>query len=114
MSSRECIWVAYPVAIEKYLAVLKREFGARPNPQESESFLVGDPPLPFYAPQLIEGQLAITGFNRVPLSPDLLRALCAHPELAPLSAVVHWTEEQELIIHGTLEGFGKSLHAKER
>ena len=108
MSSRECIWGKHPVDVGKYLKVLQAEFGAQANPHEPGSFLIGEPPLPFYAPQLIEGQLAITSFNRVPLSPTLILALAAHPELVPPTTSARWTEEQELIGAGTLR------HWKER
>ena len=114
MSMYECIWVDHLVDVEKYLAVLKEEFGAQDNPHQAGTYLIGDPALPFYKPRLINEQLAITGFNGVALSPDLLRALAAHPDLAPPTARVHWTFEQELLTHGTLESLGRRLGGKER
>ena len=114
MSMYECIWVDHPVDVEKYSAVLKEEFGAQDNPHQDGTYLIGDPALPFYKPRLINEQLAITGFNGVPLSPDLLRALAAHPELAPPTARVYWTFEQELLTRGTLESLGRRFEGKER
>ena len=113
MSSRECIWVAYPVEVDKYLEVLQQEFGARPHPHEPNSYLVGNPSLPFYAPQLIDGQMAITGFNYVPLSLELVWALCLHPELAPPKAMVRWTHEQWLVTRGNLARMKRLLRDRE-
>jgi len=114
MSVRECIWVHHPVNVENYIKVLKEEFGARPHPKQEGAFLIGDPPLPFYQPKLIDERLAITSFNYIPLPDVLLEALTHHPELAPPSAQVNWTMEQDQLFDGTLEGTGQRLRGKER
>src|SRR5688572_22882732 len=103
MSYRQCIWVMYPVDVEKYLEVLRNEYGAREHPAEPGAFLVGDPGLPFHRPRLIGEELAITGFNRIPLPFELLEALFDHPELVPPTAKLRWCEEQELILLDTLD-----------
>jgi len=103
MSVRESIHVHHPVDVEKYVAVLKAEYGARENDQEPGSYLIDDPSLPFYKPQMIDDEyLAIVGFNYAPLSATLLVALINHPELAPETTDVTWTIEQDLLAHGTL------------
>ena len=102
MSVRESLWVNYPVDVDRYLEILKTEYGARDHPQEADSFLMSDPPLPFYHPRLIDRRLAVTGFNYLPLPVELIHALILHPELAPLTALVSWTSEQDLIARGTL------------
>lgn len=114
MSVHECIWVYHPVDVGKYLEVLKDEFGAQPHPEQEGAFLIGDPPLPFYEPKLIDERMAITGFNAVPLPDTLLEALARHPELVPPSAQVNWTMEQDSLFEGTLEGVGQQLRGKER
>jgi hypothetical protein len=103
MSVKQCIWVLHPVDIEAYLEVLKSEYGARDNKNQPGSFLVGDPTLPFYVPQSMEGKVAVTGFNHRPLPHQLIDALVNHPELAPSSALIRWTEEQELLVEVTVE-----------
>lgn len=115
MSVRECIWIYHPINVEAYVQVLKEEFGAQPHPEQSGAFLIGDPPLPFYEPKLIDGEkLAITSFNYLPVPDTLLEALTHHPELVPPSAQVHWTVEQDALFEGTLEGAKQQLRSKER
>jgi hypothetical protein len=114
MSVRECIWIDHPVNVEAYVQVLKEEFGAQPHPEQSGAFLIGDPPLPFYEPKLVDERLAITSFNYKSLPDTLLEALARHPELVPPSAQVNWTMEQDLLFEGTLEGAGQRLRGKER
>ena len=104
MSVRQCLWILYPVDVEKYLEVLRNEYGAREHPAEPEAFIIGDPGLPFHRPRLIGEELAISGFNRVPLPFEVLEALLDHPELVPGTAKLRWSEEQELILLATLEG----------
>src|SRR5690242_2248857 len=111
MTYRECIWVDHAVDVDRFLAVLKSEYGARANEMIAGSFLIGDPPVPFYAPRLIDGRLAITGFNRFPLSPLLVEALGRHPELAPPETPLRWTEEQDLLIEGALERVDRRLRS---
>ena len=102
MSVRESLWVNYPVDVDRYLEILKTEYGAKDHPHEPGSFLMGNLPLPFYHPRLIDRRLAVTGFNYLPLPVELIHALILHPELAPLTALVSWTSEQDLIARGTL------------
>lgn len=115
MSVHECLWIYHPVDVEQYMGVLKEEFGAIPHPELERAFLIGDPPLPFYEPKLIDGEkLAITSFSAMPLPDTLLEALTCHPELVPPSAQVNWTIEQESLLEATLEGVGQRLRGKER
>jgi hypothetical protein len=114
MTYRECIWVEHEVDVSQYLAILTTEYGAIRNKDAAGSYLIGDPPVPFYEPQLIDGRTAITGFNRIPLSPLLLEALVRHPELAPPDTTVLWTEEQDLVTEGNLEGYQPLFGGKER
>jgi len=114
MSVHDCIWVDHHVNVEAYLKVLTEEFGAQPHPEQEGALLIGDPPLPFYEPKLIDERLAITSFNYSPLPDALLEALARHPELAPPSAQVNWTIEQDALFEGTLESVGQRLRSKER
>ena len=82
--------------------MLQTEFGAQANPDEEGSYLIGDPPLPFYRPEHFEGHTYISGFNYRPLSEVLVIALAQHPELAPKLTRVSWTTEQEGLFIGTL------------
>ena len=102
MSVRECIAISHPVDIEQYLKVLQTEFGAQVNPDEEGSYLIGDPPLPFYKPEHFEGHTYISGFNYRPLPEVLVIALAQHPELVPELTRVSWTTEQEGLFIGTL------------
>ncbi len=102
MSYRENLEVYHPLDVEKYLEVLKTEHGAIEHPAQRGSFLIGEPKLPFYKPQKTEDHAFILGFNWVPLSASLLKALVDHPELAPDETLIRWTEEQELIFEATL------------
>jgi|SRR5579859_1141674 len=102
MSQLECIEVFAKVDIPHYLEVLQNEFGARPHPQEAESFLIDDPGIPFRRPRQFERHLSILGFNYAPLSSWLILALIDHPELAPPETIVRWTAEQEVVAQGAL------------
>lgn len=102
MSYRECLQVYSHVEIDKYLAVLQADFGAWPHPKQPDTFLIDDPPLPFYRPRQFEPHLSILGFNYAPLSSLLILALIDHPELAPADTTVRWTAEQDLVAQGTL------------
>lgn len=113
MSHRECIQVFNTVDIQAYLGILKDEFGAKPHPHQPDAFLVGDPPLPFYQPQVVMDHLSILSFNYWPLSISLVQALISHPELASKTTKVRWTAEQELIIEGTLQELKKLLEEDE-
>jgi len=100
MSLRENIQIFHPVDIERYLDILKTEYGALEHPQQSGAFLIEG--LPFYAPQLAEGYVFVLGFNMVPLAHVIIQALAEHPELVPESALVRWTQEQALILESEL------------
>jgi hypothetical protein len=114
MSYRQTIQVFYPVDVKRYLDVLTREFAAMENPYQRGSYLIDNPPLPFYEPTIVDDHLAIVSFNRLPLSPFLVKALELHPELVPASAHVRWLEEQELVVRGSIEGIAHRLRGKER
>ena len=100
MGLRENIQIFHPVDIELYLEILNSEYGAQEHPQQAGAFLIDG--LPFYAPQLAEGYVFIVGFNMLPLSHLLIRALANHPDIVPESAVVRWTHEQDIILEGKL------------
>jgi hypothetical protein len=118
MSVYESIHVHHPIDVEKYVTVLKTEFGARENPSQPGSFVLGDPPQPFYEPKLTENEddvyMVILGFNYIPLHPHLLVALINHPELVPEHTTVVWTIEQDLIAHGTLFELKHALLPEEK
>lgn len=114
MSFRQCLQIFHPVDVEKYLAVLRTEFDALENPYQPDTYLVDNPPLPFYRPQWVEDHLAIVSFNYLSLSPVLLQALARHPELAPLDTGIVLLEEQDLIVRDTVEGLHRQLYGKER
>ena len=99
---RECIEVGHQVDIERYLTVLQEKHGARANPDQEGSYLIGEPERPFYAPEQFEGHTFISGFNYRPLSDELVIALIQHPELAPETTMIRWTQEQDLILRNTL------------
>ena len=100
MSLRENIQIFYPVDIERYLDILKTEYGAKEHPQQEDAFLIDG--LPFYAPQLVEGYIFVLGFNMVPLSHLLIQAPAEHSELIPGSAKIQWTQEQDIVFDTTL------------
>jgi hypothetical protein len=102
MSSIENIEVFCNIDIDQYLVVLLNEFGAQPNPHQKGTFLIDDPPLPFYQPRQLDNRLSVLGFNNAPLSSLLILALIDHPELAPRETIVRWSAEQEVVAQGTL------------
>ena len=110
MSYRECIQVFHPVDVQAYLATLRAEFGALPHPHEADAFLIDNPPLPFYQPQILVDHLSILSFNYWPLSISLIEALLKHPELAPTNTQVLWTAEQDLVVAGTLAQVAQQLN----
>jgi hypothetical protein len=114
MSYRQTIQVFHPVDVERYLDVLQRDYDAMENPYQADTYLIDNPPLPFYKPQYIDDHLSIVGFNQLPLSLLLLRALDEHPELVPPNVAIRWLEEQELVARGTVEGVAHRLLGKER
>jgi hypothetical protein len=99
----ECLEVFHQIDIERYLSILKEEFGARAHPAQADCYLIDDPELPFYQPRQYENHMSVLGFNRTPLSSFLILALIDHPELAPAATIVRWSAEQELVAAGTLE-----------
>ena len=102
MSSIENIEVFCHVDVDQYLTALQNEFGARPNPRQEGTFLIDDPPLPFYRPRQHDNHLSVLGFNYAPLSSLLILALIDHPELAPPETIVRWSAEQEVVAQGSL------------
>ncbi len=113
MSHREFIQVFHPLDIQRYLWVLTIQFHARPNLEQSNTFLIDDPPLPFYRPKRLEKYVSILGFNYSPFSSLLILALIDHPDLAPATSIVRWMAEQETVAQGTLADltrqFGESV-----
>jgi len=110
MSVRESLHVHYPVDVEKYVQVLKDDYGAGENTFQPGSYLIDNPPLPFYEPHRMDDKtVAIMSFNYLPLSATLLVALINHPELAPETTKVIWTIEQDVLAEGTLFEFKERL-----
>jgi hypothetical protein len=102
MSSIENIEVLCNVDVDQYVILLLNEFGAQPNPHQKGTFLIDDPPLPFYQPRQLDNRLSVLGFNNAPLSSLLILALIDHPELLSSETTVIWSAEQELVVQGTL------------
>ena len=102
MSLRENICIEHPMDIDAYFSILESQHGLRPHPAQADSFLVGDPGLPFYRPNPGEARVSILGFNYAQLPYELVEVLIEHPELAPDKAVVSWTQEQDLLLQSTL------------
>jgi hypothetical protein len=98
MSLRENIQIFHPLDIERYLQILKTEYGAREHPQQDGAYLIDG--LPFYAPQQAEDHVFVLGFNMVPLSHLVIQALADHPELISDDVLVRWTQEQDVIFEG--------------
>lgn len=97
MSLRENIQIFHPVDIDRYLEILKTEYGAREHPQKDGAFLINE--LPFYTPQLAEGYVFVLGFNMMALPHALLQALV---DLIPSETQVCWVAEQELIMEAEI------------
>ncbi len=114
MSIIENIEVFHRVDVDRYLIVLLNEFGARPNPNQRGTFLIDDPPLPFYRPRQFDNRLSVLGFNYTPLSSLLILALIDHSDLAPAGTIVRWSAEQEIVAQGSLSElamlFGEDSH----
>lgn len=96
MSIHENIQIFHNVDIEKYLAILFREYGAIEHPEQADAYLLEE--LPFYKPQMGEGYIFILSFNMRPLSYLLIQALAEHSDLAPAETKILWTQEQELLL----------------
>ena len=102
MSIHENIEIFHPLDVDEYLRVLKKDFNAHEHPAQPDSFLVGEPGLPFYKPKQMEDHVSVLSFNKVPLSDLLIEALIDHPELVPDEVIIRWTQEQELIVETTM------------
>lgn len=98
MSLRENIQIFHPLDVERYLEILKTEYGAREHPRQEGAYLIDG--LPFYVPQQAEGYVFVLGFNMVPLSPLIIQALADHPELISEDVLVRWSQEQNVIFEG--------------
>lgn len=109
MSYREYIQIFHPVDIQRYLWVLTIQFRMRPNPEQLSTFTIDDPPLPFYRPKRLENYVSVLGFNYTPLSSLLILALIDHPDLAPMTTIVRWMAEQEVVAQGTLDDLARQF-----
>ena len=96
MSLRENIQIFHPVDIERYLEVLKTEYGAQEHSQQKGAYMIDG--LPFYSPQQAEGYIFVLGFNMAPLSHLIIQALTECPGLIPEGTKISWTQEQYLLI----------------
>ncbi len=102
MSIRENIEIYTQLDPQKYVEILKKEYGAREHPSQPDGYIIDDPELPFYRPKTIEDHISILSFNYTPLSILLIQAIIDHPELVPDEVLVRWTQEQDLIMENTL------------
>lgn len=96
MSIRENIQLHGKLDIEKYLELLQ----AQVHPDQENAYVVDG--TPFYKPQEVEDHIFILGFNNMLLPYSLIQILVDHPELISDSAVVNWTQEQDLILKDTV------------
>ena len=103
MSLRETIVINHPLRINKFLQIIEIENGARGHPAQPGAFLVGDPELPFYAPEKRARHVFILGFNYAPLPVLLLHTFINHAELVPENTRIRWTAEQDLLWQGTIQ-----------
>ena len=111
MSLRENIQFFHQLDTDKYLDVLREEFGAHEHPSQSGAFIVDD--LPFYKPRQIADYISIISFNYAPLPDLLIKALINHPDLAPDNMVIRWIAEQDVIMEATLAELRKKFITKE-
>lgn len=113
MSLYECLRI-YQAAADtgEYLAILQKEFGVQPHPEELGSFVVEEPPIAFYRPTRQEDYFYILSFNYGLLPLCLIQALVNHPEFAPPTTRVLWTAEQDLIYEGQLKNLARRLKIK--
>lgn len=109
MSVYECLAIYGRLDVARYLELLRTAHGARPHPHQANSFLIGEPELPFYRPQQYDDHLTILSFNYAPLPSLLIRALVDHPGLAPAATVVRWMVEQEILMEGSLAELARRL-----
>ena len=110
MSLRENIQFFHQLDPDEYLKVLREEFSAHEHPSQSGAFMVDE--LPFYEPRQIEDHISILSFNYAPLSDLLIEALINNPELAPDTTIVHWLQEQDVIMEATLGELRKKFGIK--
>jgi hypothetical protein len=113
MSLYESLRVYHSVEVDNYLDLLRNNYGAQPHPQQPESFIIGQPPLPFFKPTRQEDYFSILSFNYRPLSIALIQALVDHPEIVPPTTRVLWTAEQDLIYEGKLRNLARRLEIKQ-
>lgn len=111
MSIHENVQFFHPLNLVEYIEILKNEYGAKEYPSQKGAFLlpIGEISLPFYSPRTVEDHISILGFNYVPLPDQLIKVLIDHPDLAPDSTIVRWTQEQELFLESTLGELRKQL-----
>ena len=84
----------------EYMRILGREHNSQEHPAQAGAFIVDG--LPYYAPTDQQDHISVLSFSYVPLPHALIQALIDHPELAPDSMFIRWTQEQDLIWEGTL------------
>jgi hypothetical protein len=100
MSIREIVEFYHLVDLEKYMGILRAEFGSHTHPAQEGSLLIDG--LPVYAPKWLQDQVSILGFNKLPLPDSVIQTLVDHPELAPDETLIRWTQEQDLRLECTL------------
>jgi len=113
MGIRENIQIYHQVDIDRYVEVLKSDYGVEDHPDNPGTLLIND--LPFYTPQASSERdyVFILSFNYLPLPHVLTQALIEHPELAPSTTFVRWTAEQDLVVEGNLEELQRHLEEDE-
>jgi len=105
VSLRENIQLFYHIDINEYLEALRKKHGLEGHPSKDGLYLLDDHPFSFHRPQWNEDHLFILGTNLTPLSPTLVQVLVENPEFVPPETRVVWTQEQEIVFEGTLDGF---------
>lgn len=100
MSIRENIEVYHSLDLDKFLEILKCEYGSIKHPSQAEVFIVDN--LSFYSPTYSLDHVSILGFNNFPLPYTIVQVLIDHPDLIPDNVFIRWTQEQELIFECTL------------
>lgn len=113
MALYECLRIYHEADTGQYLAILQKEFGVQPHPEQLGSFLIGEPPVAFYRPTRQEDYFYVLSFNYGLLPLCLVQALVDHPELVPPRTRVLWTAEQDLIYDGKLKNLARRLKIKQ-
>jgi len=114
MGIRENIQINHQVDIDRYVEVLKTDYGVVDHPEKPGALLIND--LPFYIPQASSEEreyVFILSFNYLPLPHVLIQALIEHPELAPSTTFIRWTAEQDLVVEGNLGELQRHLEEDE-